>query len=162
MTGAPTSSAAPVAPGAAPINSGKHAKNYVKTMIFTTMFGYFGVDRFYLGKIGTGILKLLTLGGFGLWVLIDFIITLVGGAREKGRPELELEDTEKYKPFFVKLTLVLVAIYAFFMIIYIAFLFVILPLIFDAMQSSLQEYTKIEQSEESPASKEPALILQEN
>lgn len=33
-----------------------------------------GVDRFIMGKVGTGILKLITLGGFGVWWLIDLIL----------------------------------------------------------------------------------------
>jgi len=41
------------------------------------LFGEIGVDRFMRGQIGLGILKLLTIGGLGLWCLIDFIIALV-------------------------------------------------------------------------------------
>lgn len=102
-----------------------HEKNYVKTLIFSALFGYFGVDRFYLNKVGTGVAKLLTFGGLGIWVLVDFVITLVGAAREKDKPNLELEDTQKYKPFFIKLTVVCVAIYAVIWVLYIV-LFVIL------------------------------------
>ena len=40
--------------------------------------GGLGVHRFYVGKIGTGILMLLTLGGLGIWALIDFIIAICG------------------------------------------------------------------------------------
>ena len=42
-----------------------------------------GVHRFYVGKVGTGILQLLTFGGLGIWALIDLIIILVGTFRDK-------------------------------------------------------------------------------
>ncbi|MCH9816589.1 MAG: TM2 domain-containing protein [Actinomycetia bacterium] len=45
--------------------------------------GYFGVHRFYVGKIGTGVLMIITLGGLGIWVLIDLILILVGVFRDK-------------------------------------------------------------------------------
>ena len=40
--------------------------------------GTFGIHRFYVGKIITGILMILTLGGLGIWVLIDFVMIIVG------------------------------------------------------------------------------------
>jgi len=40
----------------------------------SVVFGSLGVDRFLMGKIGTGLLKLFTLGGFGIWWLIDVIL----------------------------------------------------------------------------------------
>ncbi|MGC4174934.1 TM2 domain-containing protein [Demequina sp.] len=58
-------------------------KSFVATWLFAWLFGYFGIDRFYLGKIGTGILKLITVGGFGLWYLIDVILVLAGGQHDK-------------------------------------------------------------------------------
>ena len=45
-------------------------------------FGVFGVHRFYVGKIGTGILMLATFGGLGIWYLIDLILILAGEFRD--------------------------------------------------------------------------------
>jgi hypothetical protein len=44
--------------------------------------GIFGVHRFYVGKIGTGILQLVTLGGLGLWWLADMILIAAGEFRD--------------------------------------------------------------------------------
>ena len=40
--------------------------------------GWLGVHRFYVGKIGTAILMVLTVGGFGIWATIDLIMILTG------------------------------------------------------------------------------------
>lgn len=45
--------------------------------------GGLGIHRFYVGKVGTGILMIVTLGGLGIWALIDFIVILVGSFRDK-------------------------------------------------------------------------------
>lgn len=66
---------------ASPRAEGTHS--FVATWLFAWLLGYLGVDRFYTGKIGTGILKLITFGGFGLWYLIDLILVLVGAYRDK-------------------------------------------------------------------------------
>lgn len=49
-------------------------KNWIAALLLSVLVGSFGVDRFYLGKVGTGILKLVTFGGFGIWWLIDIIM----------------------------------------------------------------------------------------
>ena len=45
--------------------------------------GGLGIHRFYVGKIGTGILYILTWGLFGIGVIVDLIVILVGGFRDK-------------------------------------------------------------------------------
>jgi TM2 domain-containing membrane protein YozV len=48
--------------------------NWVVTLVMSVFFGSIGVDRFIMGKVGTGILKLITFGGLGVWWLIDLIL----------------------------------------------------------------------------------------
>ena len=52
----------------------KRKVNWILTLIMSILFGSLGVDRFIMGKVGTGILKLITCGGCGIWWLIDLIL----------------------------------------------------------------------------------------
>lgn len=45
--------------------------------------GIFGVHRFYVGKVGTGLVQLFTLGGLGIWAFIDFIMIVMGKFEDK-------------------------------------------------------------------------------
>ena len=58
-------------------------KSRLAAAILAWFLGVLGIHRFYVGKVGTGILMILTLGGLGIWVLIDFIMILVGSFRDK-------------------------------------------------------------------------------
>ncbi|MGM0879520.1 MAG: TM2 domain-containing protein [Bacillota bacterium] len=55
----------------------RSSKSFVAALLLCIFFGGFGIHRFYAGKIGTGILQLLTLGGLGIWALIDLILIIV-------------------------------------------------------------------------------------
>lgn len=48
--------------------------NWIVALLVSIFFGNLGVDRFVMGHIGLGILKLITFGGFGIWWLIDIIL----------------------------------------------------------------------------------------
>jgi TM2 domain-containing membrane protein YozV len=52
-------------------------------LLFCILLGFLGVHRFYVGKSGTGILMLVTIGGLGIWQLIDLILIAVGSFRDK-------------------------------------------------------------------------------
>ncbi len=58
-------------------------KSRLAAAILAWFLGVIGVHRFYVGKVGTGILMILTLGGLGVWALIDFIVILVGSFKDK-------------------------------------------------------------------------------
>lgn len=50
--------------------------------LLSYFLGAFGVDRFYRGQVGLGLLKLFTFGGCGLWSIVDVVITGVGARKD--------------------------------------------------------------------------------
>jgi len=61
--------------------------------------GWLGVHRFYVGKIGTAILMVLTVGGFGIWATIDLIMILTGAFTDAaGRPLRKWVAEERLTP----------------------------------------------------------------
>ena len=51
-------------------------------LILGLLFGSFGIDRFYVGHIGLGVAKLLTLGGLGIWALVDLFFIMSAARRQ--------------------------------------------------------------------------------
>jgi TM2 domain-containing membrane protein YozV len=82
---------APTGVRCAPANASP--KSRLAALLLCFFFGLFGVHRFYVGKIGTGILQIITLGGLGIWTLVDFILIIVGSFRDaQGRPVIVWTD----------------------------------------------------------------------
>ncbi|WP_294366127.1 TM2 domain-containing protein [uncultured Ruminococcus sp.] len=63
-------------------------KSKTTALILSILLGELGIDRFYLGYTGLGILKLITAGGFGIWWLIDVILIATGKMTAKDGSEL--------------------------------------------------------------------------
>ena len=62
-------------------------KGFVPTLLLCFFLGFMGVHRFYVGKIGTGVLQLVTFGGLGIWALVDFVMIAVGNFKDsEGNP----------------------------------------------------------------------------
>lgn len=65
------------------VPEGVSPRSRLVALILCILLGVLGIHRFYVGKWGTGILMLITAGGFGIWVIIDIILIAVGSFRDK-------------------------------------------------------------------------------
>ena len=64
-------------------------KRMVPALLLCFFLGGLGIHRFYVGKAGTGILMIFTLGGLGLWSLVDLIMIIVGSFKDKEGRDLQ-------------------------------------------------------------------------
>lgn len=79
-------------------------KDYLTASLLSLFLGSLGVDRFYLGYTGLGILKLITLGGCGIWYLVDLILIITGGLKSSNGNELAGKEKNQ------KLVLIIVGV----------------------------------------------------
>jgi TM2 domain-containing membrane protein YozV len=79
------------------VKSEPRQRHFLAAFFLSFLWGTFGVDRMYMGYWGLGILKLITLGGFGIWVLVDLIFIMSGYMRDKqGREMLQVAEYKKF------------------------------------------------------------------
>lgn len=57
-------------------------------LIISLLAGTLGIDCFYIGDMGLGVLKLITCGGFGIWTVVDWFL-IMGSARSKNMQKLQ-------------------------------------------------------------------------
>jgi len=86
--------------------AGPKHRSWFVALTLSILFGPLGADRFYLGKVGTGIVKLITWGGFGIWWLID--VVLIATDRATDGQGLPLERRGRIAPRIRGVWLVLV------------------------------------------------------
>lgn len=61
---------------------GGREKSTTVALVLSLFIGGLGIDRFYVGNIGLGVLKLITIGALGIWTIIDWFL-IMGAARKK-------------------------------------------------------------------------------
>ena len=76
----------------------KSPNDWVVCIILVVFLGFWGVHRFYVRKIGTGILMLFTFGGLGIWWFIDLILIATASFRDKEGRQIPYNNTPLINP----------------------------------------------------------------
>lgn len=78
-----------------PVMGGR--SSWVTTALLCVFLGWLGIHRFYSGHIVTGILQILTFGGYGIWILIDVIMIFTDSFSDgDGAPLTRMESQIQY------------------------------------------------------------------
>lgn len=67
----------------------KSKKQFTTTVMLAFFLGGIGAHRFYVGKKVSGVLMLLTLGGLGIWSLVDFVNIILGKFKDSEGLEVQ-------------------------------------------------------------------------
>ncbi len=93
------------------VNQVPNVKNQTTAVMLSALLGSLGVDRFYLGYTVSGVVKLLTLGGLGIWWLVDLVRLCAGSMRPANDGAWEHEVSARPKAPKSKLLAVLLALF---------------------------------------------------
>jgi len=115
------------------VKKASRQRHFLATFFLSFFWGVFGIDRMYMGYWGLGFLKLITAGGFGVWVIVDLYLVMSGYMRDKqGREMLQVAE---YKKFASNTILILAIILAVLLLIGGLALVAYLPQIIESVQN---------------------------
>ncbi|HTE22244.1 MAG TPA: TM2 domain-containing protein [Candidatus Limnocylindria bacterium] len=80
---------APKHPPTTEVPTNPEQKDFLVALLLSIFLGQLGIDRFYMGYIGLGILKLVTFGGCGIWWLVDVILIATKNLKDADGRELK-------------------------------------------------------------------------
>lgn len=99
----------------------KTPRKFLDTLLLSWFLGAYGIHRFYTGYYAIGLVQLLTLGGCGIWSLIDFVSICIGNYKDANGMELQRYDR--------KLGIILLIVYFAAILLFIILLFVLFILL---------------------------------